>query len=393
LDDVRGASVRQVEALKNWTPSRRILVAGANTIEELRVLPREKLARGAIRAAVSLVAGLLLFRSAPAVAGEGCALTVRAKGLEKRWSQELQTVTADLARRADVDCQASILVERAAGGARMVVVLKDGRSTERTVSDPLDMRAIATALVLLPALPAPPLPPGTPPSLGEPRLDQDHAAGPPSPPLEGVGPSGRDRPLVDLAPRSASQGRTRLDLGGAGGSRWSGAAPGGGVGAFADVRLGEWVLGAHGRWDGYAATSGSVAYTMQALAIGAELGHDFRIGATSLTLLVGPSFVALSQKLQSAPPSVYVSTLNPKTGAPIGNVAASPRDGQVLRIGSIARWTVFSRARLRLFVAADVELDVTSDPGNRAPEAPATTSPLPIWSAGLSLGGAVAVWP
>jgi hypothetical protein len=176
------------------------------------------------------------------------------------------------------------------------------------------------------------------------------------------------------------------------GTRWGGALPAGAAGFLADLDLGGWLLGAHGRWDGYAATMGTVGYATQALEAGADVGRDLRIGGTSLTLLAGPRFVALWQKLQSTPPSVYDSALNPKTGMAIGSVVPSARDGQVVRFGGTARWTVLSGI-WSLFVAVDAEVDVTSDQGNRVPAALAATDPLPVWSAGLSLGGAVTVSP
>jgi hypothetical protein len=110
-----------------------------------------------------------------------------------------------------------------------------------------------------------------------------------------------------------------------------------------------------------------------------------------LTVAGGPSFVTLSQRLDSTPPAVFIPTVNPKTGAPIGTISPSGRDGQVLRVGSAVRWTFFSHDALRLFLVADAEVDVTADAGNRMFAALAATSPLPTWSAGLSLGGALTV--
>jgi hypothetical protein len=355
------------------------------------VLCRNGLVRGSARVAVSAaVACSIVLRSATA-AGGGCALSIRAEGLDDRWTGELDAVKSALDRRDDVDNCASIVLERAPAGARAIVVLKDGRSTERTLSDPRDLRAVVTALILVPA-------PDMPASREEVPLDAVDAVDA----IDAVAPRHELAPEAAVArdqapaapPARFERGRrTRIDLGGFGGTRWSGGAPAGAVGLFADVRLGEWVLGVHGRWDGYVATSGMVDYTAQALAVGADFGRDFRLGATSLTVLAGPSFVSLSQKLQSNPPSVYVSAVNPKTGSPIGSVAPSAREGQVLRFGSAVRWNVLSREPMTLFVEADAEIDVTSDAGNTVPSALAATSPLPIWSAGLSLGGAVAVWP
>jgi hypothetical protein len=346
-----------------------------------------------VRVAISVATAfsvLLSSTGAAAGAGPACALTIRAEGLDERWTRELDAIRAGFASRQDVDPCASLFLERAADGrARLVVVLKDGRSTERTLVDPVDLRSIVTALVLLPEQSIPPRTSET----DETRADLTEAVGPTSPVPASVEASKRDYATSATESRPANGSRARLDLGGLGGARWSGAAPAGAVGVFADLRLGDWVLGAHGRWDGYTALSGLVDYTTQALEFGAELGHDVRLGATSLTVLAGPSFVALSQTLQSTPPSVYVSGLNPKTGTPIGTVTPFARQGQVLRLGGAIRWYVLSRPPVRLFASADAEFDASSDAGNRAPSALAATSLLPVWSAGLSLGGALAVWP
>jgi hypothetical protein len=325
-----------------------------------------------------------MLRSPTAAAGGVCALSIRADGLDHRWTGELDALATALAGRNDIDGCASIVLERADPGARVIVVLKDGRSSERTVSDPLDLRAVVTALVLLPG-----------PEMATPREDAQRDGIDNVPPTRAPAsePAAGDHAPAAAPMNLAGDRSRRIELGGLGGTRWSGSAPAGTVGVFANATFSHWVLGAHGRWDSYAATSGLVEYTTQALVVGADLGREFRVGATSLSIVMGPSFVALSQKLRSNPPSVYIPGVNPKSGTPIGSVTPSAREGQVLRIGGAVRWNALSLRPMTLFVEADTELDVTSDAGNTMPAVLAATNPLPMWSAGLSLGGAIAVWP
>jgi hypothetical protein len=302
----------------------------------------------------------------PGKADDECALSIQGEGLDEAWASELEAVRTALARRDDVDTCATIVLDRVTAGTHVIVILKDGRSAERTLLDPRDLRAVVTALILLPA---------------------------PREPSTTVTPIARDEVSIASPKPPTSHRRPRFSLGGVGGSRWSGAAPAGAVGLFADVRLDDWAVGAHGRWDDYAATSALVGYTTQVLEFGADVGRDFRVGATSLTVLAGPRFALLSQTLQSTPPPVNVAGTNPKTGEPIGSVRPSARDGKVLRVGGTVRWHVLALRPMTLFLGADAEVDVMPDAGNRVPSAFAATNPLPIWSAGLSLGGEVAVWP
>jgi hypothetical protein len=339
--------------------------------------------------AIPTAACCTFLRSATALAEGACVLSVGADGVDERWTAELEAIKAALAHRDDVDGCASIVLAGAANGVRVTVVLKDGRATERTLTDSRDLRAVVAALVLLPAS-----------ATADAATAQEEAASaaldivrPPAPVVDREIRAERDQAPSAPTLMPSNQRGTRVDLGGRAGARWSGAAPAGTLGVFADVRLGDWVLDAHGRWDSYAVASGLVDYTTHAFEIGGNIGRDFRVGPTSLTLLAGPSFVTLWQTLQSTPPTVYVSGVNPKTGHPIASVTPSARDGQVLRLASAARWSFVSRRPMTVFLEADAEVDATRDAGDSMPASAAATGPIPIWSAGLSVGGAVAVWP
>jgi hypothetical protein len=337
----------------------------------------------------AVASGSFLLRSTMAAAGDDCALAVHTEGLDEKWAGQLEAVRTALDRREDVDRCSSIVLERATAGVRLIVVLQDGRSSARTLVDRRDLPAVVTALLLLPT----PRESSAVAAAGLPVATVAIEAGqPPSPSPDPAPPAIRDQapPAPTLRPTSH---RPRLALGGVGGTRWSGTAPAGAIGGFVNVGLDGWVLGAHGRWDGYAATSGLVGYTTQAIEFGADFGHDLRLGGTSLTALAGPRVVLLSQTLQSTPAAAYIAGSNPKTGAPIGWVTPSARQGHVLRIGGALRWNVFSGKAMTFFFAADGEIDVMPDAGNSMPAALAATSPLPIWSGGLALGGEVAVWP
>jgi hypothetical protein len=377
------------ETFLEFVPERpRIAEPRENTLEEPRVFSMRRNAAAIIWGALCAV----LVPSKAAAAQTTCDLTFRSDSIGAHWARELEAVREDLAERADVDHCASLLLVGTTDGARVVVTLVDGRSTVRRVANPVDLRATVTALVLVPTPPEV----GSPPAVG-PASSDSPAAAPPTQHPDAPSAARLDAAARDTGPHPPlATRRARLDLAATGGARWSGRSPGGAVGALAEMASGPWVVGVTGQWDSYAisrASSTSAGFTAQGFEIGAEAGHVFRLGRTSLTLVGGPSFVELSQKLETTPPPVYVAATNPKTGAPIGNVVGSGRDGRAMRLGGAARWTFVSALRFGLFVVLDANVDVTADSGNQVPAALAATSTLPTWGAGLSLGGTVSVWP
>jgi hypothetical protein len=320
------------------------------------------------------VAGAVLL-TAPVASGQPVCLPTFRSEAGERWTNELQAVRSELATRADVDHCASIWLVATTDGARVLVTLVDGRSTARRAASPPDLRATLIALLLVPEAPDAAAGVADPP-----RAD------PPSP-----APAPVPSPGADAAPQeratSPPSGRdgAAIDLGATGSGRWSGRYPGASLAAFADLTLGPWVVGVSGRfasYDGPGSSPGRAGYALEAIEIGAEAGYRFPVGPTFVTVAAGPSFVDTWQALSSPTGS--------KTGAPIA-VGGSPRDGRVLRLGGAVRCTFLSWRRLRLFAGADASVDAMADSGNSLPGA--TTDPLPTWSAGVSLGGAVGVWP
>ena len=144
-----------------------------------------------------------------------------------------------------------------------------------------------------------------------------------------------------------------------------------------------------GQVEGPPGSATSLGYSLQALEVGVGLGYRFDLGGLGLAAMLGPSVAVLSQQLRDGPAGRHEVT-NPKTGA---LMAAPGRDAPVARVGADLRATLLTSASIRVFASLDASLDVARDSANGIPSVYAGTPQLPTWSAGLSLGGQLRVWP
>jgi hypothetical protein len=318
--------------------------------------------------------GLLLAARAAGADAAPCALAVRGHGLPAPWMRALTTMQRALESRVDVDRCAELDVTAQPGGARIVATLADGRVAIREIADAADLDPTVLALLLVP---------------------------PAAPPLPAPGPAPSSAPEARLAPPSATAAvdrgepagstehvgaaaRPRFDLGIAGGAQWQGAMAIS-LGAFADVSLGPWLVGASGRFsrsvrgneapfDPAMIAATSFAH---ALEIGAEVGRRGSLGALELAAAAGPR-VAL----------VSMFTLE---RANDGALFPGHTESYVPRLGGAVRASWVGSRRLRLGLELDASYAVSASHADRPIGSPAPE--LARWSVSLSLGGQYVVWP
>lgn len=256
------------------------------------------------------------------------------------------TLRADLNEhlQALVDIDRCALVSVRFEGALLVieVTTSDGRTASRIVSTENELFRAGEALLTLPPN-APPPPAPSAPSPQEFPPVEPKAIAPSTPPrLElGIGLAGR-----------------------IGGSPLFGA---GGIAAFADVALEEWLLGVSGRWDiGSLITEPALPdYYMMSSAVGVSVGRRFELGTTLLDTLVGTNVVLEDQDADYQDADIFGS-------------AADVRFAGALRVSGskFAAW--------RPYATLDAELSPERLVKKRRthPDLP----PLPSWSTGLSVG-------
>ena len=244
----------------------------------------------------------------------------------------------------DLDRCAEVAVGAAGDLLTLDVTTGDGRKASRQVASEAELlRASEALLTLPPALVQPPPPPliQSPSELPPPEPERAHT---------------EDKAHIELA---------------LGGSARMGGAPlfaGGGVAAFADVTLDNWLLGVSGRWDiadGLVTEPSLMDYFMTSTAVGVSLGRRFDLGNAALDALLGPNVVIENQDADDQDRDVHGSAADLRLD--LGLRVSGPRS---------SKW--------RAFVALDAEVSPARVRKQRF--ADPVLPPLPSWSAGLALG-------
>jgi hypothetical protein len=349
------------------------------------------------RMLVGLCLGLLVAPQAVRAGDVGCVAVVRAEGLGGPWARAVAEIRQALADRDDVDRCVEIVVTREARGVRLIARLPAGGDATRLVDSPDDLGPTILALVLVPARPAPGDSVESPPApVAIPRLEARVAPEP---------PTGDSLRTATAAPVEAAAS-ANFEVGAAIGARWQGSVALG-VGGFADVALGPWLVGASGQWstevgdqtvpaDSFVGATVPVnaRYRMRSLEIGVELGRRFLLGPVELTALLGPRVAMMSYRFQSEP----VTVLNMAAGEPT-ILVFDVSDRRVARIGGglRARWA--GSARLQLVFGIDASVEPSEEYSHKA-VAPggemvvlAGPPPRPSWAFALTLGGRFQVSP
>jgi hypothetical protein len=123
--------------------------------------------------------------------------------------------------------------------------------------------------------------------------------------------------------------------------------------------------------------------------VGAKLGYRLDLGQFGIAALLGPAVAAVSQELRQGTGG-QTEVVDPKTGT---LMAPPGRDARITRLNAALRATLVASEPLLVFAALDASFDVARDAANDMPAQYAGTAALPTWSAGLSFGAQLRVWP
>ena len=347
------------------------------------------------RVLVGLCLGMLAAPPARADSAS-CAPVVRADQLGGPWARALAEVWRALADRDDVDHCVELIVTREARGIRVLVRLAAGGDATRLVDSPDDLGPTILALVLVPARPAPVTALEPPPApLEIPRFEARAAPEP----ATGV--------AMAMA-RPVAAATARLEVGIAGEARWQNALVVG-VGGFADIALGRWLVGATGQWSaglgdeaiplpGNASAAGpTTRFTTRTAELGVELGRRFAVGPVELTGLFGPRVAMISRRFKSVPPPVTV--VSPFTGEATMLRFAVADSTRAAGIGGgvRARWAGSRRLQLVLGIDVSVDLAAAHDNGlamTASGDLVAVLGPeRPAWGVAFTIGGLFQVSP
>ena len=287
-----------------------------------------------------------------------------------RWPSLPGRVGAALEGRRDIDNCARITIRldtRAIAAPAIVleVVLRDGRSTSRSVSRAEDVIPILEALLLLPAVDT--SLPGAGPVSAAVQPARAATLG------SARGPATVEFAAVEPAAPTMQPGRLGIEFSIAAGARIGDGQAGVGVAARTSFDLGGWLLGFEGAADHYQGIESGSSAAVLKLAVLA--GRRFRLGSMALDLTAGPA-VAMNGFGNKV-------AVQAGTGASVG-LPPPESDGLQKRLACGARLT-FRGGSVRTFAGVEGELAL-----EKSPTAPMAVEPrLPGWTAGLIVGATV----
>jgi len=228
------------------------------------------------------------------------------------------------------------------------VTLADGRSTTRRVRNPDTLRATLEALVQLP-------PERRPPEPTEPPANSP------------ASPSELPPPTLTPVPAAPPGSNVGIELGaGLGGRLAAHAYLSLAADAFAQIRVGSWLLGAVFRWDFVGQKQAPLVSTFETETVGAGL-----LVARRIAVGFGAADVGVTPRLAS-------ETQTYEAGAAENSLSATD-----VRLGVFGRLG-FGKGALRGILALDAELSPTRL--RRTLRLDALLPPLPAWSLGMSAG-------
>jgi hypothetical protein len=268
---------------------------------------------------------------------------------DERWLEAIARACAGLEAMPDSDPTSRVRLVPAGRDLIVEVALEDGRSALRRVRDPASLMTTLDALLTLPPSPRlaePAAPPAAPPPPANEHLDVE-------------------RPQL---PAAASP-RIGFEVGAAVGGRIAGAqnylsvAPGG----FAAIRVDDWFLGIHARWDIIQRKSDVHVrdFEMDTVGAGVSIARRFRSDVAVIDVGIAPRLLVETQSF-------------------LTESGIEDADAQTdLRVGAFTRVSL-GHAQLRPFVGLDAELSPARLRRDIrvGPELPV----LPSWSAGFDVG-------
>lgn len=301
----------------------------------------------------------------------------------KRYPQLVEQLRRDLAGQSDVDACARVELSQQAAGIVVKVALLDGRATAREAPRPEDVRPTLQALLLVPEQ-AP-----EPDARPEPELAAAVAATPSAGSLGAAVAEhsskarGDDASFHERDVRPAVHEREHgFELSLVSGVRVGDGQYGYGAGVLSFIEIRHWLIGFHGRADGYRSLRGSDPET--ALALGLLLGRRFSLGESALDITAGP---AVALRGASFSQTEAVSMASNASPPPVRMPPPEPDVGPVPRLLLAARVGLSPRSVFRTFVGIDAELGP-----RRGGDVAATSEPsgrMPAYTLGVSLGATV----
>ena len=300
-----------------------------------------------------VIVGLGLTTARGARAGaDGCSgLGIRMEGdLSPQWRAVLERACLDIDQRF-TDPTAQTRISPADRDLAIAVTLADGRSTSRLVHLPEALRPTLEALIVLP--------PERRPSA--PAVDVP----PPAPSI----PSRQELPPAPspVLPFAAAEPRVGIELGGGVGARlaersYLSLA----VDAFAQMRVGSWLLGTAFRWDflGQKQAPRVSTFETETVSAGLLVARRKTFGFGALDVGVTPRLAVETQTYE-------------------GSAGESSLDATDVRLGAFGR-LAFGTGALRGLVGLDGELSPTRL--RRTLRLDPLLPPLPAWSLGISAG-------
>jgi hypothetical protein len=294
-------------------------------------------------------------------------------GVRARWPDLRERVHDAFEARDDIDACARVELTLSDAAIAVQVVLPDGRSASRWVSQREDVVPTLEALLLLPGGAEPAAAQEPPPA---PTPDERARSTPVVAPPANVAPTAREapaRPPVAPAP-------VGVELSVFADARMTDGQKGVGLGAQSFLDLGGWLAGFEGHVERYQANAGGPP--RPALELAVLGGRRFRFGSVALDLFVGPA-MALQGNAESVTASPAGRTIPPPAGPAPGMDATSGTSPRAL-FG--ARLNFGAGSVLRTFVSVDGDIGPAGEP---TPTPMANASRLPAWSGGLALGATV----
>ncbi len=311
---------------------------------------------------------------------DGPSLTA-SSAFSQRFPRLLEQARSELPRLHGIDACAQVDLQLGEQGARLSVLLPDGRATEREVARAEDVLPSLQALLLVPEPAAPteiepaarletPLPAKRPAKRALPR------------PRTARPPASSQQRSADTAPVPASASENGFEISVVTGVRAGDGQYGYGGGVLSFIQLSRWLIGFHGRADGYRALLGSDPET--ALALGLLLGRRFALGSTTLDLTAGPALALRGATFAEVTEVAHTEQMAaPVTSGP----PPEPRErdiGPVPRLLLGARWGFSPRSVFRTFIGLDGELGPRRS--DYAAEGFGVSGRMPAYTLGLSLG-------
>jgi hypothetical protein len=289
--------------------------------------------------------------------------------VQPRWRAAIDGACTAMTMLTGVDPTAEVRMAAIDRDLALEVTLADGRFASRRVVAPDALLSTLEALLVVP-----PSEPGESDDASAPRESRaskaaDAAHGESVRPAAVIGSTWpRSEEPGPVEPRRNGEATTAIELGGGAGGRV--AARGylsASVAGFADIRVGNWLLGTLIRWDVIGSKSAPLVdvFEMETVVVGIVVARRVGLGFGSLDAGLSPRLAVETQTFES------------------GAAGESSLSATDVRLGAFGRLS-FGKSALRPIVELDA--DVSPSRLRRVAQLDPRLPALPAWSTGLSAG-------